>query len=55
MNRKDIIDISKLIAVETAKGYGKSILLNIAALGLLGVIGTVWMKIDEFRENRKKK
>lgn len=55
MNRKDIAEISKIIAVETAKGYGKSLALNAAALGLLGLIGLAWVKVDEFRANRKKK
>lgn len=54
MNRKDVIEISKIIAVETAKGYGKSLALNVASLGLLAVIGLIWMKIDEFRASRKK-
>lgn len=54
MNRKDVIEISKIVAVETAKGYGKSIALNVAALGLLAVIGMITMKIQEFRENHKK-
>lgn len=55
MNRKDVIEISKIIVVETAKGYGKSLALNVAALGLLAGIGMTCMKISEIRENRKKK
>lgn len=55
MNRKDVIEISKIVAVETAKGYGKSIALNVASLGLLAAIGLIWVKVDEFRSSRKKK
>lgn len=54
MDRKDAIEISKILVVETAKGYGKSLALNVAALGLLAGIGMIWMKIDQFRASHKK-
>jgi hypothetical protein len=53
VNRRNVIEISKIIAVESAKGYVRSIALNVAALGLLALIGAIWMKIDEFRSSRK--
>lgn len=54
MDQKTVIRTTKFILVELTKGYIKNILLNVAALGLLAVIGMVWMKIDEFRSSRKK-
>lgn len=54
MNRNESIEIAKIIAVQTAKGYVQSIAMNIAALGLLALIGAIWMKIDQFRASRKK-
>ncbi|MFL6416816.1 MAG: hypothetical protein ACJ74Y_14225 [Bryobacteraceae bacterium] len=54
MDRSDVTEISKIIAVETAKGYAQALAVNVAALGLLAGIGLIWMKVDEFRKSHKK-
>jgi hypothetical protein len=40
MDRSDVTEISKIIAVETAKGYAQALAVNVAALGLLAGIGS---------------
>jgi hypothetical protein len=47
-------DIAKIFVVEFTKGYFKALALNVAAFVLLGLIGYVVVKVQEFRETRKK-